>query len=143
MYIRITAVFIFVFFSSYSSQTLANENHLQKMKHLQDFIFNDVARKAFSDKTPESKAANDFVESFPPYAKQEILEIMLLIMQEKGMKAGDDVNRMKKSGAQSAYTGFSPAVKAKVDALVNKLKNDKKFNNPENLKNMNQKMPAH
>ena len=121
----------------------ADANHDAAMTELRKFIMNDVARKAYANKSYHSKSANDFVESFPPYAKQEILEIMLLILQEKGGSAIQDVNRMKSGGARNAYGGFSPNVRGRVDALVRKLKSDKNFNSKSNLNRMRKTMPAH
>lgn len=111
---------------------------------LRKFIFNDVARRreVNAPGNGAAKQANDFAEAFPPWATQEIFEIMMMIMSESGEGAMKHANAYGSGGVQGARGSFSPAVNARVDALVKRLEADKNFNNPQNLQKMQQKMPT-
>lgn len=109
---------------------------------LQKFLFDDVARRTYAAKKPDAAAANNYLESFPAWAQQELLDIVMMIMTESKGGATKHVDAYKGPGdAMAAKNSFSPAVKQKIDALVNKLNADKSFNNPNNLQQMQQKMP--
>jgi hypothetical protein len=45
-------------------------------------------------------------------------------------------------GVKGAMDSFSPAVRERVNSFMQKLVKDPKFNKPENLRKMNQLLPA-
>lgn len=126
-----------------SAQSLGQGVDAGAIADLQKFIFDDVARRAEVNKPGNTagKQANDFVEAFPPWATQEIFEIMMMIMRESGEKALKHSDAYAAGGVQGARASFSPAVNARVDALIKRLEADRSFNNPKNLQQMQQKMP--
>lgn len=125
-----------------SSQELGAGVDAGAINQLQKMIFDGAARKAAANQTAQGKQANDFVEAFPPWATQEILEIMMMIMKESGEGAVKHSNAYNSGGVGAARASFSPAVNARVDALIKRLAADPGFNNPKNLQQMQGKMPV-
>jgi hypothetical protein len=120
----------------------AAETDTQALKDLEKFLFNTAERQAYSKQDSKAKAANNYLESFPPWAQQELLEIVMMVMKEEGEGAARHGNTAANSGAQAAAQNFSPAVRARMSALSKKLMNDKSFNNPSNMQKMKSTMPT-
>lgn len=106
------------------TQTAADE---QANNDLEKFLFASTQRQAFSQGNQKAQQANDFLERFPPWAQQELLEIVMMIMRESGEGAMKHGTAYQAGGHGAAMGSFSPAVKAKIRALSQKLNADKKF----------------
>ncbi len=132
--------FLFSFFVL-PSLALAAEPNQQALKDLESFLFNAAERQAYSKNDPKASAANNYLESFPSWAQQEMLEIVMMVMREEGEGAARYGSMAAASGAASAGQKFSPAVRSRMDALVKRLMADKNFNSSSNLEKMKTKMP--
>jgi hypothetical protein len=114
----------------------------QAIAAVQTMLFDDVARRAFAGTQPGGAQANAYVEAFPAWATQEILEIMMMMLRESGDGATKHANAYGAGGVGGARASMSPAVNRRIDALVAKLKADPSFNNAPNLRRLQQQMPA-
>lgn len=119
----------------------ASENDAA-LKDLKGFLFDPGARSAFAKGNSAATSANNFLEAFPGWAQTELLEIVMLIASESMTGATKHADAYQQGGVAGAKASFSPAVRARVDAFVGKLSKDPSFNNPTNLKKMNQLLPA-
>ena len=132
-------VFSALFLSTpgYSNTSGSDAKSLEKLR---TFLFDAAARQKWSKDRPDAQNANSYLESFPPQIQQELLEIVMMIMHEKKEKAMSHVRTFRASGAQAAQQSFSPEVNARIQRLVGKLQNDKKFNTKNNLQRMRRGM---
>jgi len=112
------------------------------LTELRSFLFDASARRAFANGNSEATAVNNFLEAFPGWAQQELLDIVMLIMQESGTDATKQVSVYQSGGAQGAMASFSPAVRERVDNLMKKLATDPNFNQPKNINKMRRTMPV-
>ena len=103
------------------------------LSELRTFLFDSSARKSFVNGKADATASNNFLEAFPPWAQNELLEIVMTITSESMLGSAQHVTAYQNGGAESAMGSFSPAVRARIDALFKKLEADKSFNNPSNL----------
>lgn len=95
------------------------------LSELEKFLFDAAARQSFAASNPQAKQANDFLTRFPPWAQQELLEIVMLIMRESRERASLHGEAFAKGGAAGAMTSFSPLVRSRVQALAARLAADK------------------
>jgi hypothetical protein len=102
----------------------ADEAHDQAIQSLQSFLFNAPERRAFANQNPKAQEANNYLESFPSWAQQEILEIIMEVMKQEGENASRYGNIAATSGAEAAGQQLSPALRARVAALAKRLKSD-------------------
>lgn len=123
------------------SGAVAEEANDQALQSLQQFLYNTTERRAFASQTPAAQAANSYLESFPSWAQDELLAIIMEIMKQEGEKAARYGQTAATSGAAAAGQQMSPAIRTRVSALAKKLMNDSQFSNKENLKRMQQTMP--
>jgi len=112
------------------------------VKELREFLFDPAARRDFAKGRGDATQANNFLEAFPPWAQTELLEIVLMIASESGVESTKHVSAYQSGGVQGAKASFSPAVRSRTDAFINKLMKDPSFNNPQNLKKMNSLLPS-
>lgn len=119
----------------------ASENDAA-LKDLKGFLFDPGARAAFAKGNNAATSANNFLEAFPNWAQTELLEIVMLIASESMTGATKHADAYQQGGVAGAKASFSPAVRARVDAFVGKILKDPSFNNPTNLKKMNQLLPV-
>ena len=117
----------------------SDEAHDQAITSLQKFLFNATERGAFASQNPKAQAANNFLESFPPWAQNEILNIVMEIMKQEGENAARYGNVAAQSGAQTAGQQLSPALRSRVEALANRLMKDSQFK--QKMPSMQQAMP--
>ena len=114
----------------------------QALKEVEKFLNSPAERKQFSETRSDAKAANNFLEGFPQYAQDEIIQINMMILRESKGGAVKHVDAMRSGGAQVAKNSFSPAVKQRIDALVKRLENDSQFNSPANIDRLKILMPS-
>ena len=108
-----------------------------------DQFLNDPAARAAAGKAdPKAAQANNFLEKFPPYAQQELISIVSVIMHESKGGAVKHQQAFAAGGALAAKSSFSPAVQARVDALMRRLAEDPAFNTPENMQMMKSFLPS-
>jgi hypothetical protein len=112
------------------------------IKDLREFLFDPIARRDFAKGKGDATQANNFLEAFPAWAQAELLEIVLMIASESGVDSSKHVTAYQRAGVQGAKSSFSPAVRSRTDAFINKLMKDPSFNNPQNLKKMNSLLPS-
>ncbi len=124
------------------SFAFAADTDAHALKDLEKFLFNTAERQTYSKQDPKANVANNYLESFPPWAQQELLEIVMMIMKEEGEGAARYGSIASSSGAQAAGQHFSPAVRTRMESLSKKLMADKNFNNPSNLQKMKSTMPV-
>jgi hypothetical protein len=124
------------------AQSTDHSENTAALQDLQKFLFDPAARASFSQGKSDATAANNFLEAFPKWAQNELLEIVMMIAAESMLGASKHVTAYQQGGVQGAKESFSPAVKARVDGLIQKLQSDPKFNNPGNLQHMNRLLPA-
>ena len=108
---------------------------------LRGFLFNPSARKDFANGKADATSANNFLGAFPQWAQNELLEIVMTIATESMLDASNHVDAYKNGGVQGTMTSFSPAVRARVDAFIQKLSADPSFNTPGNLQKLKNLMP--
>ena len=123
-----------------TSQATANNG--AALADLREFLFNPTARKDFSNGKSDATSANNFLEAFPPWAQNELLEIVMTIVTESMEGSTKHVDAYKNGGVQGAMASFSPAVRARVDAFIQKLSTDPAFNTPANLQKLKTLLPA-
>ena len=109
---------------------------------LREFLFNPTARKDFSNGKSDATSANNFLEAFPPWAQNELLDIVMMIVTESMEGSSKHVDAYKNGGVQGATASFSPAVRARVDAFIQRLSTDPTFNTPANLQKLKTLLPA-
>ena len=119
----------------------AQSNDDAALEELQKFLNDPSQRAGFSQGNAQATQANNFLGAFPAWVQQEIIDINMLIMREKKEGAGAHKDAYAAGGVQGAMKSFSPAVQARITALVKKLEADKSFNNPQQLNLLKQKMP--
>jgi uncharacterized protein involved in exopolysaccharide biosynthesis len=119
----------------------ADEAHDQAIQSLKSFLFNATERRAFANQNPKAQEANNYLESLPSWAQQEILEIIMEVMKQEGENASRYGNIAATSGAEAAGQQLSPALRARVAALAKRLKSDPHFTSKEKMKGMKQSMP--
>jgi hypothetical protein len=112
------------------------------LTELRSFLFDASARRTFANGNSEATAVNNFLEAFPGWAQQELLDIVMLIVQESGTDATKHASAFQSGGAQGAMDSFSPAVRGRVDNLMKKLATDPNFNQPKNISKMRRLIPA-
>jgi hypothetical protein len=112
------------------------------LKELRSFLFDASARRAFANGNSEATAVNNFLEAFPGWAQQELLDIVMVIMQESGTDAMKHSAAYQSGGTQGALESFSPAVRERVDNLMKKLSTDPNFNQPKNISKMRRLLPV-
>lgn len=125
-----------------SNAVRAGSENDAALKDLKGFLFDPGARAAFAKGNSAATSANNFLEAFPGWAQTELLEIVMLIASESMTGATKHADAYQQGGVAGAKASFSPAVRARVDAFVGKLLKDPSFNNPTNLKKMNQLLPV-
>ncbi|MEI8027004.1 MAG: hypothetical protein WCI18_11710 [Pseudomonadota bacterium] len=123
------------------TRSFSDVGHDEAIKSLQNFLFNATERRSFASQNPKAQDANNYLESFPDWAQQEILSIIMEIMKQEGENAARYGNIAALSGAQAAGQQLSPALRERVSALAKKLASDPHFSSQEKLKNMQQTMP--
>ena len=121
-----------------SAQSQADQIALNQ---LQSFLFDDVARRAYASKNREAHAANQYMEQFPPWAQQELLSIVMDIMRQDKGKALRHEQNYQKGGVAGFRGGMTPAIQRRIDNLVQRLQQDRSFNNEPNLKRMQRQVP--
>ena len=142
---------ILIFLMSYSfisDSALAGETSQPSadngaaLADLREFLFNPSARKDFSNGKADGTAANNFLEAFPPWAQNELLDIVMMIVTESMEGSSKHVDAYRNGGVQGATASFSPAVRARVDAFIQRLSADPAFNTPANLQKLKTLLPA-
>lgn len=119
-----------------------NSDDQVALKDLRAFLFDPKARSSFSQGKSDATQANKFLEAFPPWAQNELLEIVMMIASESMQDSTKHVTAYQTGGVKGAMDSFSPAVRDRVQSFMKKLGKDPSFNNPENLKKMNRLLPA-
>ena len=109
---------------------------------VQKFLNDPKAREEAGRKDPKAAQVEAFFRKFPPYAQTELNEIVMMIMTESGEDAIKHAKAHQQGGAQGAMNSFSPAVRARVEALQKRLMGDPQFNSPANVQMMKSFMPA-
>ncbi len=94
---------------------------------LQSLLMHDVARRAAAGQSEEGMQANQKLESMPRYAQKEILGIVMAIMEAQRKTASVHVDAFQTSGPEAAAMSFSPAVRARIQALSKRLAADENF----------------
>lgn len=112
------------------------------LTELRSFLFDASARRTFASGNSEATAVNNFLEAFPGWAQQELLDIVMLIIQESVTDATKHVSTYQSGGAQRAMDSFSPAIRERVDNLMKKLATDPNFNQPKNISKMRRLIPV-
>lgn len=125
-----------------ATSVFAQSANEQALGDLRKFLFDPQARASFVHGKADASAANHFLESFPPWAQQDLLEIVMMVVTEEGANADRRSQTLARSGGLAAKNSFSPPVQAKIEALFRKLEKDPAFNNPRNLEQMKRKMPS-
>ncbi len=97
------------------------------LMQLQSLLLNDVVRRAAAGQSEEGMKANQKLESMPPYAQKEILGIVMAIMKARREAASEHVDAFQASGPEAAVLSFSPAVRARIQALSKRLAADENF----------------
>ena len=122
----------------------AGSNHATgaALTELRSFLFDASARRNFANGNSEATAVNNFLEAFPGWAQQELLDIVMLIVQESGTDATKHASAYQSGGTQRAMDSFSPAVRERVDNLMKKLATDPNFNQPKNINKMRRMIPV-
>lgn len=118
-----------------------NEAHNEAIQSLEKFLFNTTERRSFASQNPKAQEANNYLESFPEWAQQEVLAIVVEIMNQEGDSAARYGNIATNSGAAAAGLQLSPAIRARISALAKRLASDPQFSNKDKLKRMQQSMP--
>jgi len=101
-----------------------------------------AAREAWAARSPQAAEADALASGFPPWAREEIDEIVMLILQESGEGASRHTDAYQRGGAAAAMGSFSPAVRARIAALEERLAADPEFNTPENMARMQALFPG-
>jgi hypothetical protein len=142
---RFTSIMILLGFLSQAvmAQTTAGSSDDQAaLKDLRTFLFDPKARSSFAQGKTDATQANKYLEAFPQWAQNELLEIVMMIATESMQDSAKHVSAYQAGGVKGAMDSFSPAVRERVNSFMQKLVKDPKFNNPENLRKMNQLLPA-
>jgi len=124
------------------STSQPSANNAAALADLRAFLFNPTARKDFSNGKSDATAANNFLEAFPPWAQNELLDIVMMIVTESMEGSSKHVDAYRNGGVQGATASFSPAVRARVDAFIQRLSADPAFNTPANLQKLKTLLPA-
>lgn len=125
------------------AQTSAgNSDDQAALKDLRTFLFDPKARSSFSQGKSDATQANKYLEAFPQWAQNELLEIVMMIASESMQDSTKHVTAYQTGGVKGAMDSFSPAVRDRVQSFMKKLAKDPTFNNPENLKKMNRLLPS-
>ena len=125
-----------------SNEAGSNQATGAALTELRTFLFDASARRTFASGNSEATAVNNFLEAFPGWAQQELLDIVMLIMQESGTDATKHASAYQSGGAQRAMDSFSPAVRERVDNLMKKLATDPNFNQSKNISKMRRMIPV-
>lgn len=112
------------------------------LEELQQLLSDPAARDANARSDPRAAQAEGMFQGFPPYARKELDAIVLTIMKESGEGATRHTDAYASGGAKAASESFSPAVRARIAALEERLANDPDWNTPENLERMQTLFPA-
>jgi hypothetical protein len=142
---RFTWIMILLGFLSQAvmAQTSAGSSDDQAaLKDLRTFLFDPKARSSFAQGKTDATQANKYLEAFPQWAQSDLLEIVMMIATESMQDATKHVTAYQTGGVKGAMDSFSPAVRERVQSFMKKLAKDPSFNNPQNLKKMNQLLPA-
>ncbi len=121
------------------NSTPGNGNVIQDLR---SFLFDPAARRDFAKGNQDASAVNNYLEAFPKWAQNELLEIVMMIASESMLDSSKHVAAYQQGGVEGAKASFSPAVRARSDQLFQKLMNDPSFNTPENLQRLNKLMPV-
>jgi len=111
------------------------------LRDLEQFLNSPQQRAAFSQGNSQATQANNFLNAFPAWVQQEIIDINMAIMRENSAGAMQHHQAMMNGGVPGAMASFSPAVRSRVQALVSRLEADPSFNNAANLGMLKMMMP--
>ena len=109
---------------------------------LQQLMNDPAARSENAASDPHAAQAESLFNGYPPYAQNELNAIVMMIMSESGEGATRHTDAYQSGGAEGAFASFSPAVRARIEALQSRLEQDPSFNTPENLARMRSLFPA-
>lgn len=142
---RFTWIILLLGFLSQAAiaQTSAGSSDDQAaLNDLRTFLFDPKARSSFAQGKGDATQVNKYLEAFPQWAQNELLEIVMMIAKESMQDATKHVTAYQTGGVKGAMDSFSPTVRDRVTRLMQKLVKDPTFNNPQNLKKMNQLLPT-
>jgi hypothetical protein len=108
---------------------------------LERMLADPAARNENAASDPHAAAVEDLLGGYPPYAQQELGAIAMMIVRESGEDASQHVDAYQRGGPEAAARSFSPAVRARVAALEQRLAQDPSFNSPANLQRMHGQIP--
>ena len=114
----------------------------QALQELNGFLNDPAARHAFAAGKPDAQQTNTFLETFPKWAQDELMSIVMDIMRESKAGATKHVDAYKSGGAAGAKASFSPAVQRRVEALESRLGADPAFSGAGNMAKMKNFIPA-
>lgn len=114
----------------------------QALRQTEAFLNDPKARAEWAKGNPDAEQVNAFVAAFPPDAQTELMAIVMLMLKESQEGALKHHEAFKKGGVNGAMKSFSPAVKARVDALIAKLSKNPAFSDPKRLEAMRTAIPA-
>lgn len=122
--------------------SVGSSDNQAALDDLRTFLFDPKARSSFAQGKSDATQVNKYLEAFPQWAQNELLEIVMMIAKESMQDATKHVTAYQTGGVKGAMDSFSPTVRDRVTRLMQKLVKDPTFNNPENLRKMNQLLPA-
>jgi hypothetical protein len=114
----------------------------EALRQTEAFLNDAKARADWAKGNPDAEQVNAFVAAFPPDAQNELMAIVMLMLKESQEGALKHHEAYKKGGVDGAMKSFSPAVKARVDALIAKLSKDPAFADQKRLQAMRTAIPA-
>lgn len=125
-----------------SAQGADDHGDAAAQAELERLLSDSDARAANAAADPRAAQAEALWKGFPPYAQTELQEIVQMVMQESGAGAVRHADAYDDGGAEAAMGTFSPAVRARIQALEKRLAADPEFNSPENLARLRALFPG-
>ena len=119
------AIFAFVFLAN--NAFAQDKTHEAAMSMLKDFFADSAARADYASKNPGALQAEQNLSQFPPNIQKRLEKIVLMIIQESNANASGSVDAMNTSGAEGAFSSFSPEVQKEIQDLAEELERDPEF----------------
>lgn len=108
---------------------LSNEdaNHEKAMSMLKIFLYDSQEREAYALKNPAAAKAEGFLSLFPKDIQKRLLLITEKIIDKDRENSQEHINRMKNSGPEAAFNGFSGDIQREVKAIAVELEKNPKI----------------